>query len=156
MTGFRAQDPTSKGRVAGFLLQNPSHPTRPTLYTNPAIFGEIQARFGEIQRHPSEIWLDPATFEEIQARFGEIRRHSRRSKRDLVRFGDIRRDLSEISTIFGDIRRDSRRSRLISAIFGANLSGFYRFRRIFWRFRQRLQDPATLSTDRTDPNTTRT
>ena len=85
------------GRVAGFLLQNPSHPTRPTLYTNPAIFEEIQARFGEIRRH-------------------------------------------------------SRRSRLISAIFGADLLGFCRFRRIFWRVRRCLQDPATLSIDRIDPN----
>ena len=50
MTGFRAQDSTPAGRVAGFLLQNPSHLTQPTLYTNPAIFGEIQARFGEIRQ----------------------------------------------------------------------------------------------------------
>ena len=92
----------------------------------------------------------------IQVRFGEIRRHLRRSKRNLVRSDDIRGDPSEISTIFGEIRRDSRRSGLISAIFGADLLGFCRFRRIFWRFRRRLQDPATLSTDRTDPNTTRT
>ena len=138
MTGFRAQNPTPASRVVGFLLQNPSHSTRPTLYTNPIIFGEIQARFGEIRRHPSEILWDPATFEEIQARFSEIRRHSRRSKRDLVRSGDIRGDPSEILTIFGEIRQDSRRSRLISAIFGADLLGFCRFQRIFWRYQRRF------------------
>ena len=80
VTGFHTQDPTPAGRVAGFLFQNLSHPTRPMLYTNLAIFGEIQARFGEI-------------------------------------------------------RQDLRRSRLISAIFGVDLLGFWRFQQIFWRFR---------------------
>ena len=102
VTGFCAQDPTPAGRVAGFLLQNPSHPTWPTLYTNLAICKEIQTRFGEIRRHSSEIWWDPVTFEEIQAKFGEIRQHSRRSKRDLdhiwwdlVRFEEIQADFGD-------------------------------------------------------------
>ena len=93
-------------------------------------------------------WLD--------RRYIQIRQYSRRSKWDLVRSGDIRGDLSEISTIFGEIRRHSRRSRLNSVIFGVDLLGFCKFWRIFWRFRRRLQDLATFSTDRTDPNTTQT
>ena len=95
VTGFWPQDPMP----AGFLLQNPSHPTRPTLYTNLAISDNIQAKSGKIRRHSSEIWWDPATFEEIQVRFGEIRWHSRRSKRDLdhiwwdpARFEEIQAD----------------------------------------------------------------
>ena len=77
--GFCAQDSMPAGRVAGFLLQNLSHPTRPTLYTNPAIFKEIQERFGEIRRHSmrskqdlDHIWWDLASFEEIQADFGDF------------------------------------------------------------------------------------
>ena len=57
----------------------------------------------------------------------QIRQYSGTSKRDLVRFDDIRGDPSKISTIFGEIRWDLRRSRLISTIFGANLLGFCRF-----------------------------
>ena len=79
VTGFHAQDPTPAGWVAGFLLQYPSHPTRPTLYTYPAIFGEIQARFGEIRQHLrrskrdlDHIWWDSARFEEIQVDFGNF------------------------------------------------------------------------------------
>ena len=102
VTGFRAQDLTPAGWVAGFLLQNLSHPTRPTLYTNPAICREIQPKFGEIRRHSSEIWWDPTTFEEIQARFGEIRRHSRRSKRDLDHIWWDPMRFEEIQADFGD------------------------------------------------------
>ena len=69
VTGFCAQDPTPAGRVAGFLLQNPSHPTRPTLYT--------------IWQYARRSKQDLVRSGDIQARFGEIRRHLRRSKRDL-------------------------------------------------------------------------
>ena len=44
----------------------------------------------------------------------------------------------EIQARFGEIRQDSRRSRLILAIFGADLLGFCRFQRIYWRFRLRF------------------
>ena len=88
-------------------------------------------RYIQIRQYPATSKRDLVRSGDIQVRFGEIRRHLRRSKRDLVRSGDIRGDPSEISTIFGEIRRDSRRSRLISAIFGADLLGFCRFRRIF-------------------------
>ena len=71
-------------------------------------------------------------------RYIQIRQYSGRSKRDLVRFGDIRWDPSKILTIFGEIQRDSRRSKLISAIFGADLLGFCRFQWIFWRIRWRF------------------
>ena len=90
MTGFRAQDPMLAGRVAGFLLQNLSHLTRPLIYTNLANSSKIKLRFEEIQRDNDHIWWDQARFKEIQANFGEI------------------------STIFGEIQQDSRRSKLIS------------------------------------------
>ena len=61
VTGFCFQDLTPAGRVAGFLLRNPSHPTRSTLYKSDNIRGD-----------PSEIWWDPARFEEIQADFGDF------------------------------------------------------------------------------------
>ena len=68
----------------------------------------------------------------------QIRQYSRRSKRDLVRSGNIRGDPSEILTIFGEIRWDLRRSGLILMIFGVDLLSFCRFQWIFWRFRRRF------------------
>ena len=44
----------------------------------------------------------------------------------------------EIQVRFGEIRQHSRRSRLILVIFGADLLGFCRFQRIFWRFQWRF------------------
>ena len=102
--GFLTPRPDIGGLSGGFSSPKPEPPD-PT---------DVIYKSGNIRRHSREIWQYPATF-----------------KRDLVRSGDIRGDPSEISTIFGEIRRDSRRSKLISAIFGADLLGFCRFRRIF-------------------------
>ena len=68
----------------------------------------------------------------------QIQQYSGRSKRDLVRSGDIRGDPSEILTMFGEIRWDLRRFGLISTIFGVDLLSFCRFQWIFWRFRRRF------------------
>ena len=54
----------------------------------------------------------------------QIQQYSGRSKRDLVRSGDIRGDPSEILTMFGEIRWDLRRFGLISTIFGVDLLSF--------------------------------
>ena len=42
------QEPTSVGQLAGFLLQNSRHPTRPMLYKKSNQIRQDQARSGEI------------------------------------------------------------------------------------------------------------
>ena len=117
VTGFCSQDLTPAGRVAGFLLQNPSHPTRPTLYKSDNIQGD-----------PSEIWWDPTTYEEIQVR----------SRPYLVRSGKIRGDpgwywrfLVQIYWVFVD-------SSEFFEDFGYDLvyfcSDLVSFAKIRWRF----------------------
>ena len=46
--GFPRPRPDAGGSSGGFLLQNPSHLTRPMLYTNPANSDKIKLRFEEI------------------------------------------------------------------------------------------------------------
>ena len=70
--GFHAQDPMPTGRVAGFLLQNSSYSTRPTLYANLANSGKFKLIFEVIWRDLDHIWWDPARFEEIQADFSDF------------------------------------------------------------------------------------
>ena len=69
ISGFRTQGPT----LAGFLLQNPSHPTRQRLYTNPAKSpsnlrwsSEFSTIFGEV----SQIRPFPSYFSDFGAYFG--------------------------------------------------------------------------------------
>ena len=84
--GFHTQDPMLAGWVAGFLLQNPSHPTRPMLYTNPANFGKIKLKFEEIRWDLDHIWWDLASFGQILANFGDFGANFDDFSVDLVSF----------------------------------------------------------------------
>ena len=70
-----AQGPTPAGRVAGFLLQNVSHPTRQRLYINPAKSAQIRGDTASSQPYLvrfSQIQPFLADFSSFGADFGDF------------------------------------------------------------------------------------
>ena len=113
MTGFRAQDLTLAGRVAGFLLQNRA--TRLD-WCNIQI-QQLRQDQAQIRGDPTRPWPYLVRFEEIQAYFGEI------------------------STIFGEIWWDSRRSKPISVRAQPYLVRSSKIQgdpSLFWRFSEQM------------------